>query len=134
MNCFDTGMANDRVHPGPLQEGALPFQTRHRSRAIWTDPTYDVQLKAVKYDTLTRCAAVNDDRVKMWLRIAGLYGVSQLPKIQLDHGLITALLERWKPEVHTFHMPFGEVGITLQDVEVLFGLKVDELLVTGRCV
>ncbi|XP_019158128.1 PREDICTED: serine/threonine-protein phosphatase 7 long form homolog isoform X2 [Ipomoea nil] len=81
---------------------------------------------------LTRCATVNDDRVKMWLRIAGLYGVSQLPKIQLDHGLITALLERWRPEVHAFHMPFGEVGITLQDVEVLFGLKVDGLLVTGE--
>ncbi|XP_019178613.1 PREDICTED: serine/threonine-protein phosphatase 7 long form homolog [Ipomoea nil] len=56
----------------------------------------------------------------------------RLTKIQLDHGLITALLERWRPGVYAFHMPFGEVGITLQDVEVLFGLKVDGLLVTGE--
>ncbi|XP_019176481.1 PREDICTED: serine/threonine-protein phosphatase 7 long form homolog [Ipomoea nil] len=125
-------MANQRVHPGPLNQNLLTFQTRHRSRAIWTDPNYDVQLKAVKYDTVTRCAAVDDERVKEWLRISGFYGISQLTKIQLDHALITALLERWRPEVHAFHMPFGEVGITLQDVEVLFGLKVDGFLVSGQ--
>ncbi|VFQ83870.1 unnamed protein product [Cuscuta campestris] len=32
---------------------------------------------------------------------------------------------------HSFHFPFGEVGITLQDVEVLLGLPVDGIPLAG---
>lgn len=62
----------------------------------------------------------------------GFYGISQLPFIQLDWHLITALVERWRPETHTFHMPSGEVGLTLQDVSIQFGLPIDGHAVTGN--
>ncbi|CAI0550896.1 unnamed protein product [Linum tenue] len=42
-----------------------------------------------------------------------------------DASLITALVERWRPETSTFHLPFGEITIMLEDVVTLSGLTID---------
>ncbi|KAF7842207.1 Retrovirus-related Pol polyprotein from transposon TNT 1-94 [Senna tora] len=48
----------------------------------------------------------------------GFYGVARVGYIQYDHALILALVERWRPETLSFHMPMGECSITLQDVSI----------------
>ncbi|KAJ1695826.1 hypothetical protein LUZ63_012524 [Rhynchospora breviuscula] len=56
---------------------------------------------------------------------AGLYGIHKIGHIPTDHALISALVERWRQETHTFHFPVGEMTITLQDAALLLGLRVD---------
>ena len=48
--------------------------------------------------------------------------------------LITCLVERWRPETYTFYVLIGEMTITLQDVAIILGLRIDRLAVTGTCV
>ena len=67
-----------------------------------------------------------------YIEATGLTGLFKVPDMEVDHALITALVERWRPETHTFHLPHGEMGITLQDIEVMLGIPVDGLLVPGR--
>ena len=72
-----------------------------------------------------------DDRVVDIIKALGLEGLLRRPSRELDHGLITALVERWQPETHTFHMPYDEITITLQDMEVILRLPVDGDAITG---
>lgn len=73
-----------------------------------------------------------DNRYKDYVVNAGLYGVHQVGHIQTDSELISALVERWHQETHTFHLPVGEMTVTLQDVAVLLGLRVDGNALCGR--
>ena len=55
-----------------------------------------------------------------YIDAAGFYGIRRAGYLTVDHGLINALVERWRQETHTFHLPvMGEATVTLQDVEVL---------------
>nr|KYP54144.1 Serine/threonine protein phosphatase 7 long form isogeny [Cajanus cajan] len=58
-------------------------------------------------------------------------GMAQISYFPVDNHLISALVERWRPETHTFHMSFGECTITLEDVAILLGLKISGAPITG---
>ncbi|XP_019066949.1 serine/threonine-protein phosphatase 7 long form homolog [Solanum lycopersicum] len=59
------------------------------------------------------------------IELSRLYGVYRSNRPSIDRSLITSLVERWRPETHTFHFRTGEATITLQDVEVLYVLPVN---------
>ena len=68
-----------------------------------------------------------DNFVYYRLRESGLLTLGRLVEgglVQLDRSLLTALVDRWRPETHTFHLPCGEMTPTLQDVAYLFGLPI----------
>jgi len=46
----------------------------------------------------------------------------------IDHGLICAFVERWHEETSSFHLPFGEMTVTLDDVSCLLHLPIDGML------
>ena len=68
------------------------------------------------------------------IKLVGLEGLFRFPSREIDHGLITALVERWQLETHTFHLPHGEMSITLEDVEVIYRLPIDGEVLVGSTV
>ena len=74
---------------------------------------------------------MQDNRVLNIIKLLRLEGLFRVPSKEIDHCLISALVERWRPGTHTFHLPHGEMSITLQDVEVIFGLPIDGEVLVG---
>ena len=75
-----------------------------------------------------------DPRICPYVIHAGFYDIYRLGHIIIDWPLITCLVERWRPETHTFRVPIGEMTITLQDVAIILGLRIDGPAVIGTCV
>ena len=78
-----------------------------------------------------------DNFVYYRLREFGLLTLALLVEggpVQLDQSLLTALVDRWRPETHTFHLPCGEMTPTLQDVAYLLGLPIVGEVVGPRVV
>jgi hypothetical protein len=45
---------------------------------------------------------------------------------------ITAMVDRWRPETHSFHLPCSEMMVTLNDVTMILGLPIRGCPVTGH--
>ena len=116
------------VNPGPIDRTLLLSQHEHNSELLWKGE--------IPFSNLMRTVHMNDawnlfrlnrfhERVEEILRRSGLYDVICVVRMQYDRALVTAMVELWSPETHCFHLPFGEVTIRLQDVQVLFGLYIN---------
>ncbi|CAN6362639.1 unnamed protein product [Urochloa humidicola] len=53
---------------------------------------------------------------------AGVPQADKATRFHFDMSLRAALLDRWRPETHKFHLPVGEMTPTLQDVALLLGV------------
>ncbi|RYR16164.1 hypothetical protein Ahy_B04g073147 [Arachis hypogaea] len=74
-----------------------------------------------------------DERYVPYLQMARLYHLARLNDrwFWLDEALVSAFVERWRSETHTFYIPFRECTIILQDVAYQLGLPVDGRYVSG---
>ena len=72
-----------------------------------------------------------DEHVIAIVRLLGLDLLQMVPSIKLDHSLITTFVEQWCLETHSFHLPHGEMMITLQDVKVIMGMPIEGEAMVG---
>jgi len=64
------------------------------------------------------------------LHATGLGWLQDTSYSLIDHGLICAFVERWHEETSSFHLPFGEMTVTLDDVACLLHLPIDGMLLS----
>ncbi|RVX06235.1 Serine/threonine-protein phosphatase 7 long form-like [Vitis vinifera] len=109
--------------PDPLDTSVLVLQDRHRSHLVNSGQLASVLTCRHHISRFMREWEM-DSRLRPYIIRSGFYGVYRIGHITLDWGLITSLVERWRLETHTFHLPVGDMTITLQDVAVILGLRV----------
>jgi hypothetical protein len=75
---------------------------------------------------------MSNTRTFIWL--VGFLPLARLVSTHLsmmDSAVLTALVDWWRPETHTFHLPCGEITVTLQDITMILGLSINSALVSG---
>ncbi|KAL0358311.1 UNVERIFIED_CONTAM: Serine/threonine-protein phosphatase 7 long form [Sesamum angustifolium] len=106
---------------GPRDGTVLSQQSQHRSDEI-LDGDIDEVLQTKRVDGKFWRNLREQDlpiRVQQILHQIGFNGVYRCGRIQYDCHLITALVERWRSETHSFHFRVGEATVTLQDVQYI---------------
>ncbi|KAG8478571.1 hypothetical protein CXB51_028344 [Gossypium anomalum] len=69
-----------------------------------------------------------DEWTMPYLWLAGFGDVALIRRFDMRANLISALVERWCTKTHTFIMSCGECTITLEDVAMQLGLRVDDAM------
>jgi hypothetical protein len=75
-----------------------------------------------------------DEWYEPFIHHAGFLPLAQLVNCGLplmDATTFTTLVDRWRSETHTFHLPSGEITVTLQEVTMILGLPIDDTPVCG---
>ncbi|GAU27861.1 hypothetical protein TSUD_114410 [Trifolium subterraneum] len=68
--------------------------------------------------------------IQGWLDDSGLKWLERTSLSKVDPQLLSAFTERWHPETSSFHLPFGEMTITLDDVACLLHIPVRGIFYT----
>lgn len=98
----------------------LEPEGRHAERQVVSMRVSTVGGKAWHLDFLG--ADAGQTAVRQLLQQTGLYDLPWCGYQEADSPLVLAFVERWHEETSSFHMPFGEMTITLDDVSALLHL------------
>nr|CAN62346.1 hypothetical protein VITISV_006921 [Vitis vinifera] len=103
-------------NPDPLDTSVLVLQDRHRSHLVDSGQLASV-LTCRQHISRFMQEWEMDPRLRPYIIRSGFL----------------CLVERWCLETHTFHLPVGEMTITLQDVVVILGLRIHGLPIIDTC-
>ncbi|KAH1210570.1 Serine/threonine-protein phosphatase 7 long form [Glycine max] len=108
----------------PIEGDVLWMQPKHVSEHVWNGEA-DRKLHIRRAVPTYQGEEQIPEEIVPLLRQCGFYWIIKMGYLKINAALISAFIERWRPETHTFHLRCGEATITLQDVSVLLGLRID---------
>ena len=121
-----------QIKSGPINGDVLWMQPKHVSEHVWNGKL-DKKLHIGRVVPIYQGQQeIPEENIIHLLLQSDFYWIMKMVYLKINASLITALIERWRPETHTFHMSCGECTITLQDVSVLLGLRVDGVPLIGQ--
>ncbi|GAU39804.1 hypothetical protein TSUD_219790 [Trifolium subterraneum] len=99
---------------GPLDTSLLTRYSDHVARYIW-------------FGTVP---GQHHPNIQGGLDESGFKWLERTSLSKVDPQILSAFTERWNPETSSFHMPFGEITITLDDVVCLLHIPVRGIFYT----
>ncbi|XP_019431840.1 PREDICTED: serine/threonine-protein phosphatase 7 long form homolog [Lupinus angustifolius] len=113
------------LNPGPIDTFLLTMQNDHISNNIWNDIKCAFRPRSRFWQSLPY------EAVLQVIRNTAFGNLLTLGPLEINNHLLLALIERWRPETHTFHFPCGEAIVTLEDVAYQLGIPIKGEVVTG---
>ncbi|KAJ4717873.1 Serine/threonine-protein phosphatase 7 long form-like protein [Melia azedarach] len=109
--------------PGPIDTSVLYEQEQHVSSAIWEGQDRGT-LRCHEHTSKIDGWKLTKKQIDL-VGKAGFGHFRLIGQVSLNNPLISALVERWRRETNTFHLPNGEITITLDEVTRILGLRVN---------
>eukprot|EP00256_Glycine_max_P040606 XP_006590029.1 protein MAIN-LIKE 2-like [Glycine max] len=120
----DGTIADDEGFPGePRNPSVLIGFADHVAHSIWSGherPDLKLVSHGMKVDKFGRPTA----EIEGMIAATRLDPLIRCSVITTDPGLISAFVERWHRETSSFHLPVGEVTITLDDASSLLHIPI----------
>jgi len=114
----------------PYDISLLRMQHKHVTKDLWEGNERLIRPRQHSIWVLKHSDRL-DDRVRNLIQHVGFIHTLTLKNIDINHHLLTTLVERWRIETHTFHLPLRETTINFEDVVLQLGLPIDEEPVTS---
>ncbi|KAL5188725.1 Serine/threonine-protein phosphatase 7 long form [Glycine soja] len=130
MASSSSSSSHINIKSGPMDADVLWMQPKHVSEHVWNGEQ-DRKLHIRRAVPTYQGEEQIPEQIFPFLQQSGFGWIIKMGYLKINVSLISALIERWRPETHTFHMRCGECTITLQDVSVLLGISVDGLPLIG---
>ncbi|KAK2415979.1 protein MAIN-LIKE [Trifolium repens] len=114
---------------GPTDLSLLPSFGKHVANALWKGQLKERFLRCMNNGKKVMDFDLPSSKLDWFWKVVNASGLRPLLKMNypyVDWGLLTAFTERWQPETGTFHLPVGEMTITLDDVSCLLHIPISE--------